>query len=120
MTNAYRDLPLQDAAILVTTTNECSGYSITKYLGIVRGITVRALSFGQGFVGGFKSLGGGNIEEYVEVCDLARQEAFRQMMHQAHLAGAQAVIGMRYDATAFATGSEVIAYGTAVLLEKIK
>ena len=103
--------------VLVTTGNDVAGHSITSYLGIVRGIVVRSVSFGQGFVGAFRQLGGGNIAEYVEVCDSARQEAYILMMQHAEKLGADAVIGMRYDATEFSQGAtEVLAYGTAVKL----
>lgn len=103
--------------VLVTTGNDVAGHAITSYLGIVRGIVVRSVSFGQGFVGAFRQLGGGNIAEYVEVCDSARQEAYILMMQHAEKLGADAVIGMRYDATEFSQGAtEVLAYGTAVKL----
>lgn len=115
----YRNAPLHHASIIVTTTNDCEGHTITEYLGIVRGLVVRSMSFGQGFVGSFRALGGGNIQEYVDVCEEARQDAFRQMMHQAQIAGAHAVIGMRYDATEFGpSATEVLAYGTAVKLRR--
>jgi len=101
--------------IIVTTATDIAGHRITSYLGIVRGIVVRATSFGQGFVGAFKSLAGGNIAEYVEVCETARHEAYVQMLQHAEQLGAHAVIAMRYDATEFAQGvTEVLAYGTAV------
>lgn len=103
--------------VLVTTGNDVAGHAITSYLGIVRGIVVRSVSLGQGFVGAFRQLGGGNIAEYVEVCDSARQEAYILMMQHAEKLGADAVIGMRYDATEFSQGAtEVLAYGTAVKL----
>jgi len=101
--------------IVVTTANEIDGHRVTSYLGIVRGIVVRATSISQGFVGAFKSLAGGNISEYVQVCEAARHEAYIQMLEHAEQLGAHAIIGMRYDATEFAQGvTEVLAYGTAV------
>lgn len=101
--------------IVVTTSNELAGHRITDYLGIVRGVVVRATSIGQGFVGAFRSLGGGNIKEYVEVCEAARHDAYLQMLAHAEVLGANAIIAMRYDATEFIQGStEVLAYGTAV------
>ncbi len=106
--------------IFVTTTNDCDGYKVVEYLGVVRGISVRSLSLGQGLLGGLKSMGGGNIQEFVEVCEAARLEAFQRMMQSAHTVGAHAVIGMRYDATEFAAGvTEVLAYGTAVRFERL-
>jgi uncharacterized protein YbjQ (UPF0145 family) len=104
--------------IVVTTTNEIDGYAITHYLGIVRGITVRSASIGQGIVGAFKSIGGGNIEEWAEVCEEARHESHSRMMAHARELGAHGIIGMRYDATEFMQGAtEVLSYGTAVLLQ---
>jgi uncharacterized protein YbjQ (UPF0145 family) len=104
--------------VIVTTGNEIAGYRITQYLGITRGIVVRSTSIGQGLVGAFKQIGGGNIPEYVEVCEAARQEAYLLMMGHAEALGANAIIGMRYDATEFVAGAtEVLAYGTAVRIE---
>jgi uncharacterized protein YbjQ (UPF0145 family) len=106
-------------AIIVTTTNDVAGQRVVDYLGIARGIVVRSTSIGQGIVGAFKQLGGGNIKEYVDVCEAARQEAYLLMMQHAENIGAHAVIGMRYDATEFVAGAtEVLAYGTAVRLER--
>ena len=106
--------------IIVTTGNEVAGYQITGYLAIVRGIVVRATSLGKGLLGSFKALGGGNISEFSEVCEAARHDAFALMMEHAKHAGADAIIGMRYDATEFAQGStEVLAYGTAVKLQPV-
>ncbi len=103
--------------IIVTTGNEVSGYEIVKYLAIVRGIVVRATSFGKAFMGSFKALGGGNIKEFIEVCEHARHDAYTEMIEHAREVGADAIIGMRYDATEFMQGStEVLAYGTAVKL----
>lgn len=105
--------------IVVTTSNDIEGYQITRYLGIVRGITVRSPSIGQGLVGAFKSIGGGNIEEFAQVCEEARHEAYARMMSHARELGAHGIIGMRYDATEFMQGAtEVLAYGTAVWLEQ--
>ena len=117
---AYRTGAERTAGVIVTTGNEVSGFRIHGYLGIVRGVIVRSLSIGAGFVGAFKQLGGGNIQEYVDVCEAARQDAYLLMMQHAERLGAHAVIGMRYDATEFVAGAtEVLAYGTAVTLERI-
>jgi uncharacterized protein YbjQ (UPF0145 family) len=103
--------------IIVTTGIEVSGYDIVKYLAIVRGIVVRATSIGKGILGSFKALGGGNIKEFTEVCEAARHDAYQQMIQHAQEVGADAIIGMRYDACEFVQGStEVLAYGTAVKL----
>ena len=106
--------------IIVTTGNDVAGHEIVAYLAIVRGIVVRATSLGKGILGGFKALGGGNIREFTEVCEAARHDAYQQMMEHAKAVGADAVIGMRYDATEFAQGStEVLVYGTAVRIRPV-
>ncbi len=103
--------------MIVTTGNEVQMGTIVQYLGIVRGIVVRSPSIGQGIMGGLKSIVGGNIEEFAEVCEAARLEAFNRMVQHAHAIGADAIVGMRYDATEFSdTTTEVLAYGTAVKL----
>lgn len=103
--------------MIVTTGFEVEGKSIAEYLGVVRGIVVRATGIGRGIVGGLKAIAGGNIEEFTVVCEAARMEAFNRMVNHAHEIGADAVIGMRYDATEFGQGTtEVLAYGTAVKL----
>lgn len=103
--------------MIVTTANEVEMGRIVQYLGVVRGIVVRATGIGRGIVGSFKAIGGGNIEEWSQVCEAARQEAFNRMIAHARHVGADAIIGMRYDATEFTQGAtEVLAYGTAVKL----
>ncbi len=105
--------------MIVTTGNEVAGHSITEYLGIVRGIVVRSPSIAQGFLGGLKQIVGGNIESYAQVCEAAREDAFLRIVQHAEERGAGAIIGMRYDATEFATGvTEVLAYGTAVRIRR--
>lgn len=101
--------------MVVTSGNEIDGYRIVGYIGIVRGIVVRSPNLAQGFIGGLKQMVGGNIEAYAQVCETARREAFDRMVQHAQEQGADAVIGMRYDATEFAPSvTEVLAYGTAV------
>jgi uncharacterized protein YbjQ (UPF0145 family) len=103
--------------MIVTSGNDVSGYVIGEYLGIVRGIVVRSPSITQGILGGLKQIVGGNIESYAEVCEAAREEAYERMVQHAQERGADAVIGMRYDATEFSDdATEVLAYGTAVKL----
>ena len=103
--------------IAVTTGNSLEGYEVAEYLGIVRGIVVRAQTIGQGIRGAFSQLLGGNIRAYEEVCEQARSEAYARMVEHAQERGADAIIAMRYDATEFAQGvTEVLAYGTAVKL----
>jgi uncharacterized protein YbjQ (UPF0145 family) len=103
--------------IIVTTGNSVEGYYITQYLGIVRGIVVRAQTITQGIRGAFSSILGGNIRAYEEVCEDARSQAYARMVEHARDKEADGVIAMRYDATEFAQGvTEVLAYGTAVKL----
>lgn len=100
-----------------TTSFDFSGYKITQYYGIVRGITVRSRSIIGNIGAGFQSLVGGNITIYTKLCEQARQEAFNNMMLHAGQMGANAVIGVRYDANEVASGiTEVICYGTAVTI----
>jgi uncharacterized protein YbjQ (UPF0145 family) len=106
--------------MIITSGNEVTGYSIASYLGVVRGIVVRSPNIAQGILGGLKQIIGGNIESYVQVCEAAREEAYERMVQHATQMGADAVIGMRYDATDFTKGAtEVLAYGTAVKLARI-
>ena len=104
--------------MIVTTGFDVQDRPVGEYLGVVRGIVVRATGIGRGFIGGLKSIAGGNIEEFSVVCEEARREAFNRMVQHAVEIGADAVIGMRYDATEFGQGgtTEVLAYGTAVRL----
>lgn len=104
--------------LIVTTGNDVAGYQITEYLGIVRGIVVRSTGVARGFLGGLKSIVGGNVETWANVCEEARKEAFSRMVQHARELGADAVIAVRYDATEFTPGStEVLCYGTAVRIE---
>lgn len=106
-------------SMIVTGGNEVAAAEITEYLGVVRGIVVRATGIGRGIVGGLRSVVGGNIPEYGRVCEEARQHAYDLMVQHAAAVGADAVIAFRYDATEFIQGStEVLAYGTAVKLRK--
>jgi uncharacterized protein YbjQ (UPF0145 family) len=105
--------------MIVTTGNEVERRPIAEYIGVVRGIVVRSPSITQGFLGSLKQIVGGNIESYAKVCEAAREEAFERLVAHARERGADAVIGMRYDATEFAQGvTEVLAYGTAVKLAR--
>jgi uncharacterized protein YbjQ (UPF0145 family) len=105
--------------MIVTTGNEIAGRSIAGYIGIVRGIVVRSPSIAQGILGGLKQIVGGNIESYAKVCEAAREQAYERMVQHAEERGADAIIGMRYDATEFSQNvTEVLAYGTAVKLSR--
>ncbi len=106
--------------ISVTTTFGFDGYKVSKHLGVVRGITVRSRSIVGSFGASVQQVFGGNISIYTELCEQARQEAFELMMKHAQEIGANAIIGMRYDANEIADGvAEVLAYGTAVVLEPV-
>ncbi len=112
-------IPPGQAGLVITSGNEITGYAVTQYLGIVRGIIVRATGIGRGIVGGLRSIGGGNIPEYAAVCEEAREHSYALMVQHAQAMGADAVIAFRYDATEFMPGStEVLAYGTAVKITK--
>lgn len=111
-----------NSGLIVTTTEGVDGYKITKYIGIVRGITVRQPTIGQSFKAGFKQIVGGKIQPFISMCETARQAAYDSLVERANQAGAQAVVGLRYDSSAFTSGndemgSEVVCYGTAVLIE---
>ena len=102
---------------MVTTTMDLPGYTITRSLGVVRGITVRSRSVVGSFVGGLQTLFGGNITIYTNLCEQARAETYQQMCQHAMKLGANAVVGMRYDATEIMAGlTEVLCYGTAVVV----
>jgi uncharacterized protein YbjQ (UPF0145 family) len=108
--------------VIVTTTNDLPGYRVVEVIGLVRGITVRALTIGQGLSRIFKASTyvGGKQEGFTPMCEQARQEAYDEMVNHAVQMGANAVLAMRYDATDVSAGAqssgmtEVLAYGTAV------
>lgn len=105
---------------LVTTAFTIDGYRIVKNLGLVRGITVRSRSIIGNIGAGIQTIFGGNISLLQELCERTRQDAYVIMMAHAQEIGANAVIGMRYDANEVMSGvTEVLAYGTAVVVEKI-
>lgn len=105
---------------MVTTNIELSGYRVKRNLGVVRGITVRSRSIFGNIAGGLQSLVGGKISVYVDLCEKTREEAFQHMMQHADERGANAILSMRYDANEVIDGvTEVLAYGTAVEVEKV-
>ncbi len=113
-------MPIQLTQEMVTTGNEFAGYKITKYLGVVRGITVRSRSALGNLAGGIQAMFGGNITIYTELCEHARSEAFDLMVEHARQVGANAIVAARYDANDVMEGiTEVLAYGTAVVVERI-
>ena len=104
--------------MFVSTTNDVAGHRIVRHLGLVRGITVRSRSVVGNFFGGIQSIFGGRISVYAHLAETAREEAFQRMCEHAAQGGANAVIGMRYDANEIMDGiTEVLAYGTAVWVE---
>jgi uncharacterized protein YbjQ (UPF0145 family) len=104
---------------MVSTSFEVPGYKITKNLGLVRGVTVRSRSVIGNFAGGIQTLFGGNISIFTELCENARQEAYELMLQHADEMGANAIVGMRYDANDVMDGvTEVLAYGTAVIVDR--
>jgi uncharacterized protein YbjQ (UPF0145 family) len=103
----------------ITTSFDFKGHEITEYLGLVRGVTVRSRSILGNIGANLQSIFGGNITIYTELCENARQEAYDIMIEHAQKMGANAIIGVRYDANDVADGiTEVLCYGTAVKIEK--
>ena len=103
---------------MITTSNELPNYRVTKNLGLVRGIVVRSRSIVGNIGAGLQALIGGNITLYTELCERAREDAFELLLQHAAEHGANAVVAMRYDANEVAAGiTEVLAYGTAVVVE---
>ena len=103
---------------MVTTTLELPGQKIVRNLGVVRGIVVRSRSIVGNIGAALQSLVGGNITLYTELCEKARDDAFKLMLQHAAEHGANAIVGMRYDANEVSDGiTEVLAYGTAVVVQ---
>lgn len=101
-----------------TTAFELPSHRVQRNLGVVRGITVRSRSVVGTLGGALQTLRGGNITLFTELCEHARVEAFEIMLAHATSAGANAIIGIRYDATEVMNGvTEVLCYGTAVVVE---
>ncbi|MBW8760340.1 MAG: YbjQ family protein [Burkholderiales bacterium] len=104
-------------ASMVTTAFELPGHRVVRNLGVVRGIVVRSRSIVGNFIGGLQSLFGGNITIYTELCEQARGQTYDEMCEHARAMGANAIVGMRYDATEIMAGlTEVLCYGTAVVV----
>ncbi len=104
----------------ITTAFNFEGCKIVKNLGIVRGIVVRSRNFFANIGAGFQTLVGGDITLYTELCEKTRLDAFELMVKHAEELGANAIIGMRYDANEVMSGvTEVLAYGTAVVVERV-
>src|SRR5450759_4533810 len=106
----------------VTTTFTIEGHRSTQYKGIARGIIVRSPTIAQGMLGGLKSIIGGRIGAYTEMCEQARQQDFDLIVENAREKGANARVGMRYDASEVVSkgsATEVLCYGTAVVIERV-
>lgn len=108
--------------MFVTTTFTIEGYRITAYRGLVRGILVRSPTIAQGILGGLKSIVGGRIGAYTEMCEQTRAQAHERMIEHARQLGANAIVGVRYDASEVVSqgsATEVLCYGTAVVVEPV-
>lgn len=106
--------------MLITTTFDVQGHQILEYKGLVRGIIVRSPTLSQGFMGGLQNILGGNIGAFTEMCEQAREHAYDLMIQHATEMGANAIVGVRYDASEVVNaGTEVLCYGTAVVIKRI-
>ena len=106
--------------MLVSTSNDIAGHRIVRHIGLVRGITVRSRSVIGNFAGGIQSLFGGKLSVFVGLAETARQEAYDHLIQHATEAGGNAIIAVRYDANEIMEGiTEVLAYGTAVVVEPV-
>jgi uncharacterized protein YbjQ (UPF0145 family) len=109
---------MTDVDRFVTTAFELPGYKVVRNLGLVRGVIVRSRSVLGNIGASLQSLVGGNITLYTELCERAREDAYQLMLTHAGERGANAIIGVRYDANEISDGiTEVLAYGTAVVVE---
>jgi len=105
---------------MVTTSNELMGYRVVRNFGVVRGITVRSRSVLGNLAAGIQTIIGGNISILTDLCEKARGEAYELLLEHAAQHGANAILAMRYDANEVMQGvTEVLAYGTAVQVEKV-
>ena len=104
--------------MLIVTTNDIPGHRVVRTLGLVRGITVRSRNVISDAIGGIQSMIGGRVGAYVKLAETSRAEAYDELVEHARVMGANAVIGMRYEANEIMEGvTEVLAYGTAVVTE---
>jgi uncharacterized protein YbjQ (UPF0145 family) len=120
MSSVIHDQAADIPAAMTTTAFEMPGYRIVANLGVVRGVVVRSRSVFGTIGAGLQTILGGNISLFTELAERTRQQAFHTMLVQADMAGADAVIGVRYDATEMMQGvTEVLCYGTAVRVRPI-
>ena len=111
-------MPNPPKRLIMTTTFTVEGHRISDYLGIVRGVIVRSPTISQGFKGGLRMLVGGQIDEFTQMCEQTRQQATAALARHAREMGADAVVGVGYDASEIGQhATEVLCYGTAVKLE---
>ena len=104
--------------MIVTTANDLPGYRVVRVIGMTRGITVRSRNAISDMVGGVQSLLGGRVGAYVKLAEVGRQEAFDLLLEHARAAGGNAVLAIRYESNEIMPGvTEVLAYGTAVVVE---
>lgn len=108
--------PPQAPRLLTSTTFEIAGYRVVQTLGLVRGITVRSPNVIQGFTANIRTLFGGEISEFTQVCEETREQAYNNMIAHGLAMGANAIVGVRYDASTLAQTTEVLCYGTAVVV----
>ena len=112
-------MPVRVEPMMVTTATELPGYRIVRNIGIVRGIIVRSRSLLGSLGAGLQTIIGGNITLFTQLCEKTREDAYELLLQHAAEHGANAIIAMRYDATEVMQGvSEVLAYGTAVVVER--
>ena len=102
-----------------STTFELPGFRIARSLGVVRGITVRTRSLPLSILGSLRTLFGGRVGIFSDLCESAREESFRLMLSHAKELGANAVVGVRYDTGPMVGAAEVFCYGTAVVVEPL-
>jgi uncharacterized protein YbjQ (UPF0145 family) len=108
--------------MLCTTTFDIQGYRINEYKGLVRGVVVRAPTIVQGLLGSLKNIIGGRIGAYTDMCEQTREQAYEAMVEHAKALGANAIVGISYDASEVVSkesATEVLCYGTAVVAEKL-
>lgn len=109
-----------ETVISATTTFNFEGYRIVEYKGLVRGIIVRSPTISQGIIGGLKNILGGKIGAYTKMCEQARAQAYESLLEHTRELGANAIVGVRYDASSVVgSGTEVLCYGTAVVIEPL-
>ena len=106
--------------MLIATTNDLAGYRIVRHLGLARGVTVRSRNIVAGLGAVLQTMKGGEITIYTKLAEQSRQQAYDLLVAHATALGANAVIAMRYDANEISAGvTEVLAYGTAVVVEPV-